>query len=343
MKRPTVAILFGGKSDEYEISLLSADTVFSHIDRKKWRVLPIGITRQGKWYLYSGCYCRIKEDLWHQKKKYLTPIRFECGALLCGRKRIRPQAILPVLHGGQGEGGDVQGLLESLALPYLGCQTAASAACMDKAHTKAILKDAGIPVAKGICLFAKKEDLLPSCHAVTDALSFPLFIKPARGGSSLGASLVRNETELSAAFRYALLYDTCILAEEYVKGKECEVAVFEENGRLTVSVPGEIEPGAAFYDYRTKYHSNTAKLHIPARVDQTAAEQMREYAKKAFLALGCRHISRFDFFVKDSGEVLLNEVNTLPGLTKHSFYPALLADAGIDMASFLDRLLTLSL
>lgn len=343
MKRPTVAILFGGKSDEYEISLLSADTVFSHIDRKKWRVLPIGITRQGKWYLYRGCLCRIKEDLWHQKKKYLTPIRFAHGALLCGRKRIRPQAILPVLHGGQGEGGDVQGLLESLALPYLGCQTAASAACMDKAHTKAILKEAGIPVAKGICLFAQKEDLLFACHAITDALSFPLFIKPARGGSSLGASLVRNEAELSAALRYALLYDTRILAEEYVKGKECEVAVFEENGRLTVSVPGEIEPGTAFYDYRTKYHSNTAKLHVPARVDQTAAEQMREYAKQAFMALGCRHISRFDFFVKENGEVLLNEVNTLPGLTKHSLYPALLADAGIDMASFLDRLLEASL
>ena len=343
MKSPTVAVLFGGKSDEYEISLLSADTVFSHLNPTKWHILPIGITRQGAWFLYKGDRSRIGDDLWHVKKRDLVPISFANGALVCGRRRIRPSIILPVLHGGQGEGGALQGMLDCLSLPFCGCPMTAAALGMDKAYTKAILAEAGIPVAKGVCLCGGSADVQALYSLAISSLDFPLFIKPARGGSSLGASLVKCEKDLLPALRYALLYDTRILAEEYIIGKECEVAVFEEKEALTVSVPGEIETGAVFYDYRTKYHSDRVKLHVPARIDETAAAQMRLYAKQAFKALGCRHLCRFDFFLKDDGTVLLNEVNTLPGLTAHSLFPALLEDAGIPMADFLDRLLEASL
>lgn len=346
MKKPTVAVLFGGQSDEYEISLLSAEAVLTHINQEKWNVLPVGITRQGRWLWYKGDVCHIADDSWHQRKKDLCPLSPEKGALRygIGRRRIRPAVVLPILHGRLGEGGALQGLLDCLSIPYGGCPMTAAALGMDKAYTKTVLSACGIPTAHGVCLSVQSKDNISAlCQTVKETVGFPLFIKPARGGSSLGACPVKSEEDLFAALRYALLYDSRILAEEYITGKECEVAVFEEKGKLTVSVPGEIESGAVFYDYRTKYHSDSVRLHVPARIEAPTAQALRSYAELAFRTLGCRHLCRFDFFVREDGTVCLNEVNTLPGLTAHSLFPALLAHAGISMTAFLDRWVEASL
>ena len=339
MKKPIVAVLFGGESDEHEISLLSAEAVFTHINYEKWAPLPIGITQQGDWFYYKGNPRRLRDGAWQRKKRLLRPVTFQKNYLKIGNRRVRVAAVLPVLHGGGGEHGAVQGLLESLHLPYCGCGVCACAVGMDKACAAALFEQHGIPCLKSVCIQTSGRTISSVCQDVCCALDFPLFIKPACGGSSLGATAVFSEADLQGALRYAQLYDTRILAQPFVRAKECEVAVLEQNGALTISAPGEIETNATFYDFHTKYKSSATALHVPARIPCEAAQSMMEYARRAFLALSCRGICRCDFFLCENGDVYLNEVNTLPGLTDRSLYPALLAHEGISFAAMIDALL----
>ena len=257
---------------------------------------------------------------------------------------MRIDVVFPVLHGENGEDGSVQGLLQLAGLPYVGPGVAASATCMDKTLTKLVADRAGIRQAAWRLVTAR--ELANNPEAVLDgvekAFSYPVFIKPAGTGSSVGVSKAKNREALLAALTNASKYDSKILVEEFINGREVEVAVLG-NDNPFASVCGEIDSGAEFYDYDAKYISDCAHLYIPARISEQTAEQVRELAVRVYRAMGCRGLSRVDFFVKADGEVVFNEINTIPGFTSISMYPKLFEASGIPYSDLLDDLIALAL
>lgn len=346
--KTVLAVLFGGKSSEYEVSLSSAYAVLSNVDLQRYELVKIGITREGEWFLYDGPLDAIADGSWCRDTASLTAVAVDPAA---GRRTflfftpggmIKKQidVVFPVLHGTFGEDGTLQGLLSMAGIPMVGCGCMASALCMDKAMTKAVLNAAGVRQAKAIVVRRTQipEEAKAIALAIEEKLGYPIFVKPARAGSSVGVSKVKTEEGLLSALEKAFLEDEKVVVEECIFGKEIEVAVLEERGRYTVSVPAEIEPGTEFYDYETKYVSDCAKYYIPARLDGAKAEEVRRRAEYIFRALDCRGLSRVDFFVTDGGEVILNEVNTLPGFTPISMYPKLMMHAGLTYGELIDRL-----
>jgi len=351
--KTVLAVLFGGKSSEYEVSLSSAYAVLSNVDGEKYDLVKIGITRSGEWYLYEGPLDAIADGSWCRLADALTPVAVDPAAgkrtllFFAAEGLVKKQidVVFPVLHGTFGEDGTLQGLLSMAGIPTVGCGCMASALCMDKAMTKAALNACGVRQAKAVVV---RRSQIPAeaervAREIKESLGYPIFVKPSRAGSSVGVSKVKTEEALFAALEKAFLEDEKVVVEECIFGKEIEVAVLEEHGCYTVSVPAEIEPGTEFYDYETKYVSDCAKYYIPARLDAEKTEEIRRRAEYIFRALDCRGLSRVDFFVTDAGDVILNEVNTLPGFTPISMYPKLMIHKGLTYGELIDRLVSAAL
>ena len=352
MKKLSVCILFGGMSPEHEVSLRSAESVLNNIDKEKYNIFPVGITKTGDWILYGGKdYSLLPTGQWvscpENRRAALSPVRgqgllsFEGDCVV--RERI--DVVFPVLHGENGEDGAMQGLLQMAGIPYVGPHVAPSAVAMDKTLTKLVVDNAGVPQAAW--QLVRREELDNHLENTLDSLEnrfrYPMFVKPSGTGSSVGVSKAADRDQLRSALRFAGKYDRKILVEEFIHGREIEVAVMG-NDSPVASICGEIDSGADFYDYDAKYVTDTSVAYIPARLDEAVAETVREAAVKVYRAIGCQGLSRVDFFVTfEENRVVFNEINTLPGFTSISMYPKLFAASGIPYAKLIDELLQLAL
>ncbi len=351
MKKLNVCVLFGGVSPEHEVSLRSAESILSNLDPEKYNIFPVGITREGDWYLFGDTdYSLLPSGQWltcpGNRRAALSPIRgqgllsFEGDCVV--RERI--DVIFPVLHGENGEDGSIQGLAQLAGIPFVGCGVAACAAAMDKFMTKLVADKLNIRQADWVPVLTRELDKDPESvvAAVEGRFSYPVFVKPAGTGSSVGVSKAKDREGLLQALDEAGKFDDKILVEEFIDGQEVEVAVLG-NETPAASEVGEIDSGVEFYDYDAKYITDTATLYIPARISNDAAETVRETAVKIYAGLGCRGLSRVDFFVRKDGEVIFNEINTMPGFTSISMYPKLFIASGISYPQLLDRLIELAM
>ena len=345
-------VLFGGVSPEHEVSLRSAEFVLGHIDRSKYNVYPVGITKEGQWKYYPAQdYAAIRENHWEEAEGVcdaaLSPSRGQ-GLLLMkpsGVEIVPIGCCFPVLHGENGEDGSIQGLMQVAGIPCVGPGVSASASCMDKTITKLMVAETGVRQANWY--LARRQsiqgDLGRLVRDIESGGEYPLFVKPSGTGSSVGVSKVKNTEELKAALKKAAEYDDKVLVEEFISGHEVEVAVLG-NEKPVASVVGEIIAGAEFYDYEAKYISTESRTEIPADIDADAAERLRSAAVAVYEALGCKGMSRVDFFLTYEGnEVVFNEINTLPGFTSISMYPKLFEAAGVPNDKLVDELISLAL
>ena len=351
--KKTVCVIFGGASSEYEVSLMSSASIIRNLDTEKFDILTLGITKDGRWLLYSGAVENIENNTWMNSETarpaFISPDKATNGLVVLNADGsytvLKVDVLFPVLHGKNGEDGTIQGLFKLSGIPYVGCGTLASAVCMDKAVTHTLLSAANIEQAHYLWFYADRyfADGEKIRNKIAARLNFPVFVKPANAGSSVGVSKVTAPEKLDAAIRLAAENDTKVVVEEGIVGQEVECAVLG-NSKPIASVPGEILPANEFYDYEAKYFDDNSKLCIPAQLDNTTTETLRSTAVKAFRLLGCSGLSRVDFFVRRSDNaVLLNELNTLPGFTAISMYPKLFDAAGIGYGELLDRLISLAL
>ncbi len=340
--------IFGGESSEHEVSLVSSYSVLSNTDKEKYNIIKVGVTRDGKWYLYTGDNENIKSGKWEDDREnkfdaYIVPSSRLCVINGGNAEYIKIDVAFPVMHGAYSEDGRMQGLLDMCHVKYVGPGCASSAVSMDKAFTKQVLSAADIPQAKAVVV--TKSDVCQMeaiCDSIEKVFGFPVFVKPANAGSSVGVSKVTCKDELPLALNKAFMEDNKALIEEFIKGKEVEVAVMG-NEDPVAAVPGEIDPGADFYDYETKYVTDTASYYIPARISDEAINTVRSLALDIYKALGCRGLSRIDFFVCDDGRIVFNELNTLPGLTSISMYPKMFINMGMTYSEIIDKLLSLAM
>jgi len=347
-----VCVLFGGISPEHEVSLRSAESVLNNLSVEKYNVFPVGITKEGQWILYGGTdYSALPSGAWQDaaenKPVAISPVRSQ-GLLIFNGDSVTCEQIdvvFPVLHGENGEDGTVQGLMRLAGIPCVGPDVEASAVAMDKTMTKLVMDNAGIPQA--VWMLVRASELENRMESILDTaqnrFSYPVFVKPAGTGSSVGVGKAKDRQELQVALINAGQYDEKILVEEFICGREIEVAVLG-NESPVASVCGEIDSGAEFYDYDAKYVTDTSVAYIPARISEETAEQVRELAVRAYKAVGSRGLSRVDFFVThDDERIVFNEINTLPGFTSISMYPKLFAASGIAYDQLIDRLLELAM
>lgn len=352
MNKLNVCVLFGGISPEHAVSLRSAESVLNNMDSEKYNIFPVGITREGKWLLFGGKdYALLPDGVWQShsdnRPAAISPIRGQ-GLLIFEEDRVTTQTIdvvFPVLHGENGEDGAMQGLLQMAGIPYVGPHVAASAVAMDKTLTKLVVDNAGVPQAAW--QLVRSSELKNHMEQILDNLeahfTYPMFVKPAGTGSSVGVSKASNRERLQEALLAAGAFDEKILVEEFICGREVEVAVLG-NSSPVASICGEIDSGADFYDYDSKYITDTSTAYIPARIPEDVAEQVRDAAVKVYSVVGCQGLSRVDFFVTfDDNRVVFNEINTLPGFTSISMYPKLFAASGIPYSQLIDQLLQLAL
>lgn len=337
-------ILFGGESNEHDVSNISAYNILNAVNKEKYNITKIGITKDGKWYIVECENDKIKSGEWVNEAKYeafISPSKSHGGIIIIKDDKTEIKKIdvcFPVLHGNNGEDGTVQALLKLAGIKRVGADMISSAMAMDKKVSKLIFENAGIPV-------------VPSCYAysVDDAdeilnkMDVPLFVKPANSGSSVGCYSVFDKKELKDAIGKALLIDKCVLVEEYVDCREIECGVLG-NEEVFVSDAGEISSDSEFYDYETKYLSTDGvKIHIPADITPKQMITIKNYAEKAYKALGLSGLTRADFFIdKKSGKIYLNEVNTIPGFTQFSMYPMLLMNSGYKYDELIDKLIELA-
>ena len=352
MRKLNVCVLFGGISPEHEVSLRSAESVLHNLDPEKYNIYPVGITKDGDWIHFGGTdYSQLPDGTWlshpENRRATISPIRGQGLLRFEGDCVVREQidVVFPVLHGENGEDGAMQGLLQMAGIPYVGPHVAESAVAMDKTLTKLVADNAGVPQAAWLLirsseLPARMEQLL---QKVEERFCYPVFVKPAGTGSSVGVSKAMDREQLEQALLKAGEFDDKILVEEFIHGREVEVAVMG-NETPVASICGEIDSGAEFYDYDAKYVTDTSVAYIPARIDEETAEMVREQAIKIYRAIGCKGLSRVDFFVTyEENRVVFNEINTLPGFTSISMYPKLFAASGIPYGELLDQLLELAL
>ena len=351
MKKKNICVLFGGISPEHAVSLRSAESVLNNMDPEKYNIYPVGITRKGEWILFGGTdYAQLPTEKWLEhpdnRKATISPIRGQGLLRFEGDCVVREQidVVFPVLHGENGEDGAMQGLLQMAGIPFVGAGVAASAVAMDKTLTKLVADAEGVTQASW--LLVRSTDLAERMDAILTAIeekfSYPVFIKPAGTGSSVGVSKAGDRASAERALLEAGRYDSKILVEEFIDGREVEVAVLG-NSNPVASVCGEIDSGAEFYDYEAKYVASTSAAYIPARISENAQERVRELAVKVYSAVGCKGLSRVDFFVTKEERIVLNEINTLPGFTSISMYPKLFEASGIPYSRLIDMLLELAM
>jgi D-alanine-D-alanine ligase len=327
MGRIRIAVIMGGRSSEHEISLASAHSVVESLDPERYEVRAIEIGRDGRWELPRG----RREELGPGGSQLPVPLNGQPEPL--GDIDV----VFPVLHGPFGEDGTVQGFLELAGVGYVGAGVTASALCMDKDLFKAVMRDKGIPVVNSVTVLERNR------ARVENPFGYPVVVKPARLGSSVGISVVKTPEELGPAIDLALEHDEKVLLEEFVAGVEVECSVLG-NEEPIASVPGEIVPLVSdWYDYRAKYEEGGMDLIIPPRLDKRTIARVQELAVAAFIASDCEGMARVDFFVRDSGEILVNELNTIPGFTSTSVYAKLFEASGISYRELLDRLVELAL
>lgn len=352
LNKISVCVLFGGISPEHEVSLRSAQSVLNHCDPEKYDIYPVGITKDGRWFLYgSNDYSKLPDGSWQNcpenKAAAISPVRGQ-GLLIFDADRVAVHpvdVVFPVLHGENGEDGAMQGLLQMAGIPYVGPHVSASAVSMDKTLTKLVIDQAG--VTQAAWELVRRRDLQNRLEQTLASLEarfcYPMFVKPAGTGSSVGVSKAADCECLKQALFAAAKYDDKVLVEEFIRGREVEVAVLG-NDSPVASVCGEIDSGAEFYDYDAKYITTTSRAYIPARIDEATAEKVREAAVRVYSAIGCRGLSRVDFFVTfEENRVVFNEINTLPGFTSISMYPQLFEASGIPYGELIDRLLSLAM
>jgi len=337
MKRKIrVALLFGGRSAEHEISLRSAKNVADAIDKRKYEVVAIGIDKSGHWL-------PPMESQRLLASASFVPLRVskDSGMVLVAEgNENKVDVVFPILHGPFGEDGTVQGLLRLANVPFVGAGVLGSAVAMDKDVTKRLLRDAGLPIPN--FLVATKENPV-TFKTAQRTLGIPLFVKPANLGSSVGIAKVRDEKEFKGALREAFRFDTKVLIEESIKGREIECAVLG-NEKPRASVPGEIIVHHDFYSYEAKYlDENGASLEIPAKLPKNIAKKIRKLAVQVFQTVGCEGMARVDFFLTGSGKVYVNEINTIPGFTSISMYPKLWEYSGIPYRKLIDKLIVLAI
>ena len=342
-----VAVIFGGFSPEYEVSLNSAYSVINAIDKSKYDVLMLGITNKGQWYKYSGPVDDLPNDKWHMdeqflNKAYISPNR---GGGVVVFENMSPSMIpvdiaFPVLHGRYGEDGTIQGLCELAGIPLVGSGSAASALCMDKERAHRLVSLAGITVPKSVCFeyVPDKKELLEAVKK----LKLPLFIKPVKAGSSIGVSKLDSYDDIPAAVEEAFVYDDAVIIEETIDGKEVGCSVIGNHSLQTGRV-NEIEVSQGFFNYTEKYTLKSSKIHTPARIDAESERRLQEAGKLVFRILGCRGYARIDLFLKENGEIIFSEANTIPGFTAHSQLPKMMKAAGIDYPELVAMLLELGL
>lgn len=350
-KMKKVLVVFGGVSSEHDVSCVSASNVIENIPRDKYEVFAIGITKGGEWFLYEGEPSLLPQDKWLSSgkcvKAVISPDRDDRGILVFRKDRVEKitiDVVFPVMHGKNGEDGTIQGLLELAGIPFVGCDALSSACCMDKAVTNTLADSQGIRQAKWLSII--KQNYIKDGSAFIDKaieyLGFPIFVKPANAGSSVGISKANDEKTLREAIDKAFLQDRKVVLEEFVDGYEVECAVLG-NYEPMPTVVGQIIPANEFYDYEAKYNDDNSRLLIPADLSLEKQEEVREAAVKAYNALGCSGLSRVDFFVtKKDGVVMFNEINTIPGFTSISMYPKLSEQSGIPYPKLLDRLFKLA-
>ena len=323
--RVRVAVLAGGRSSEHDISVASARSVVAALDPHRYETVVVEIDRAGRWEVASG-----RSELPEASVETLPVVANSAPAATLGEVDV----VLPILHGPFGEDGTVQGLLELAGVPYVGAGVAASALCMDKDLFKAVLRDRGIPVARNVTL----RDGDDAAHP----FEYPVFVKPARLGSSVGISKVHDEKELGPAVDLARLHDDKVLIEELLDGVEVECGVLGNRDPVASAV-GEIVAHAEWYDYAAKYDDGGMDLVVPARISDQATERVRELAVESFVATECEGMARIDFFVTTGGKVIVNELNTIPGFTATSVYAKLFEASGVPYPELLDRLVELAL
>ncbi len=346
MSKIRVAVLFGGASSEHDISLKSATHIIENIPREKYEVVCVGITKKGRWLYYPGDTFSIASGEWEHDpdctSAILSPDPIHKGLITIenGEASVKKiDVVFPVIHGKNGEDGTIQGLLDLARIPYVGCGLLASAACMDKAATHTMLDYNGIRTAKWRVITQRQMNKLEQrCEEVSEDLGFPLFVKPANAGSSIGVNRANNAEELLDAVKVAFSHDNKVIVEECINGRELEVAVFGYDSPFA-SFVGEIESCKTFYDYDAKYILSGSNLFIPARIPYEKGREIQEVALKAYRAMGCKGLSRVDFFLTDDGEIILNEINTMPGFTSISMYPKLMEDLGMSPSYLVDKLI----
>jgi D-alanine-D-alanine ligase len=348
-KKLRVALLFGGKSAEHEISLISARNIYSAMDKKKYRVVAAGIDKQGRWFIDKEA--RLLSDptrtvVDSRAGRAATVVPGGGGdalALLASPSGIgKIDVVFPVLHGPFGEDGTVQGLLRLADLPFVGAGVLGSAVGMDKDVMKRLLRDAGIPVGRFL-VFRRAEREALSYSLVKRKLGLPLFVKPANLGSSVGISKVGRKSDFARAVAEAFRYDDKVIVEEFIAGREIECSVLG-NDKPIASLPGEIVVAHDFYSYDAKYIDDQgARLKIPARLPTPIVKRVRDLALRSYKALCCEGMARVDFFVQAHGRVLVNEINTIPGFTKISMYPKMWEASGLSYPRLIDRLIRLAL
>ena len=333
--RKQIAILFGGCSPEYSVSLQSAYSVITHIDRKKYTPILIGISNAGDWFKYDGEIEKIPADTWCNEKDCIpvvvSPNRTVHGILTIKNGKIKEtyiDAAFPVLHGKNGEDGTVQGLFELAGIPVVGCGVLSSALCMDKDRAHKLVQAEGISVPQSFVLQNDMDAEIALMQA--EEIGYPLFVKPVGAGSSYGITKVTERNQLPAALKLAFSYDNKVIIEECISGFEVGCAVLENDG-LMVGEVDEIELEKGFFDFTEKYTLKTSSIHVPARISAEEATKIKEMAKLIYKTLDCRGFARVDMFLDDTGRIVFNEVNTIPGFTTHSRFPNMMKAAGISL------------
>ncbi len=341
-----IALIFGGKSAEHEVSLNSAANIFKAFDKNKYDVILIGVSKQGSWY-------QFETDVF-QNFKALNDIELkseEAICLLCQEgkavilslrtQEARPvDCAFPIIHGTMGEDGTLQGYFKILNLPFVGCSVLSSAIGMDKEYTKRLLTAAGIPNSKYVVL---KKSNSQAYGKIVQELGTPFFIKPANAGSSVGVHKIKSEADYNTLLQDAFLYDHKVIAEEFIEGREIECSVLGLNENPKASLPGELIVKHEFYSYEAKYFDvNGAEIVIPARLDQAVTSEVQKLAIKTFKVLGCDGLARVDFFAKMNGEIYVNEINTLPGFTQISMYPKMWEATGLSYQNLISELIELA-
>jgi len=343
VSRLNLVVVFGGRSAEHDVSCVTAAHVLRAVDRSRYDVTAIGIDREGSWHLAEGAMAALEKGP-DELPERLEPdgLPVSSAPVLMAAASTRSTVVLPLLHGPMGEDGTIQGLLELLDLPYVGSGVLSSAVCMDKSMAKDVLDRHGVPqprhttITEGISTRSRLE-------VTARDLGYPLFVKPANMGSSIGVSKVNDLDEFVAAVDRAFTYDEVVVVEEAIDGREIEVAVLG-NDDPRASVPGEIVPGNEFYDYEDKYVTDGATLIVPAELDGSSVAEVQQLAVSVFRLLRCSGLARIDFFYEENGRgFLCNEVNTMPGFTPISMYPKLWGASGLPYPELIDRLVNLAL
>lgn len=351
MSKLNVALIFGGKSGEHEVSLMSASSVYKYIDKDKYNVMTIGITKEGRWLYCEGNEENIKNGEWVN----LANKNVEINLVPCGNKEVgilfedgkveKIDILFPVLHGPYGEDGTIQGLFEISQIPYIGCGVLASSVGMDKLICKKVFTEIGLPQVNytDTNKWQFINDSEGELNKIESKLNYPIFVKPANLGSSVGISKATNRKELLEGINEALRYDSRIVLEQGIDAREIEVAVLGNN-EVKASIAGEIKPAKDFYDYNDKYLDGASTYDIPAQISEEDMNYIREKAIQAFKGIDGKGLSRVDFFKdKNSGEIFINEINTLPGFTNISMYPKMWEATGLEYTKLIDELIKLAI